>query len=72
VTTRSNSPAPPEPQPEAGGESEPGYTPDPSEVSADQPAATLTAEEELDKEVADSFPASDPPSSWAGKSNSDE
>ncbi len=66
VPTRRASTHPPEPPPEAGQATEPGYRPDPEDLPPDQPAATLDADEELDREMADSFPASDPPSSWAG------
>jgi hypothetical protein len=61
VTTTGSSPTHPEPTTESGAMGVKAYTPDPEDVAADQPAATLDAAEEIEKEMADSLPATDPP-----------
>src|SRR5665213_3342017 len=49
--TPPNSPTPPEPRADSGEVSAPGFAPDLQDLPPDQPASTLTAEEEIEREV---------------------
>lgn len=44
----------------------PEHSPELNEVATEQSAARLDTEDGLDRELADSFPSSDPPSGWSG------